>query len=182
MHKMMKHPFSYLSMFAACSIMALTTGCASGGFKLTREYAGWVNSQNIILRIVLYLFTGIVYAITLLIDLVIFNTVDFWEGHISAGTYNFNKDDKTYQVKHEYLPETKLKQSTIHILDLKHKLLQEVVLRETQSHEIEMFVDGKLRARVHGISELPVASVFDSKGKLIEEKVVPVNTTYAMNL
>lgn len=53
----------------------LATGCASGGFKLTRQYAQFVNRQQLILRIVLYILTSIVFAATLLIDAVIFNTM-----------------------------------------------------------------------------------------------------------
>src|SRR5688572_8030721 len=100
---MQKLSFFFLSSIA-CFTMALTSGCASGGFKLTRQYARWVNSQNIILRIVLYILTFIVFAVTLLIDAVVFNTIDFWEGKVSEGTYDFKDGDKVYQVRHEFLP------------------------------------------------------------------------------
>jgi hypothetical protein len=160
--------------------MALTTGCASGGFKLTRQYAGWVNSQNIILRIVLYILTSVVFAVTLLIDAVVFNTMDFWEGRVSQGTYEFKDATKTYQVRHEFQPGTQLKRSTIQIKDLNQARLQEIVLSETASGEIEMFIDGKLRTRVHSISEAPVASIFDGSGKLVDEHVVLIAPTMAM--
>ncbi len=70
----------YIGSFLACTIMAITAGCASGGFKLTRKYASWLNSNNIIIRIILYILTSVVFAVTILIDMVIFNTIDFWEG------------------------------------------------------------------------------------------------------
>ena len=106
----------YLSSLSASAIMALTTGCASGGFKLTRQYAGFVNRQPTILRIIIYLLTGIVFAVTMLIDMVIFNTIDFWEGRVSAGSYEFKKGDKTFHVRHEFMPGTILKRSTIRVI------------------------------------------------------------------
>ena len=51
------------------------------------------------------------FAITLLVDMVIFNTMDFWEGRVSAGEYNYQSGDKTFYVRHEILPGTKLKRS-----------------------------------------------------------------------
>ncbi len=162
----------YFGAFVACFILAFTTGCASGGFKLTREYARWVNSQNIILRIVLYIFTSVVFAVTLLIDFVIFNTIDFWEGKISAGSYEFEKDGRTYQVQHEVNPDSQLKRSTIEIRDEGAALVQKVVLRETPSGEIELFVDGKLRTRVRGISEIPIATVYDVEGNFVSENLI----------
>src|SRR5688572_22802984 len=105
-------------------------GCASGGFKLTRQYAGFVNRQNLILRIIIYIFTGIVFAVTLLIDFVIFNTIDFWEGRVSQGDFEFSKDGKVYLVHHR-LDDAGLRSSRIKILDSDKKQLQEVFLQET---------------------------------------------------
>lgn len=169
----------YLSAFAACSVLALTTGCASGGFKLTRQYAGWVNQQHIVLRIVLYILTLVVFAVTMLIDLVAFNTMDFWDGKVSAGDYQFSEGGKTFFAHHEYQPGTKLKRSTIKVMDSENKLLQEVVLNETKGGEVELFVDGKLRSRGHGVSEIPTVSIFDIRGKLIEKKIIFSSTAVA---
>jgi len=153
--------------------MTFASGCASGGFKLTRQYAGFVNRQMIIIRIILYILTSVVFAATMLIDMVIFNTLDFWQGRVSQGTYDFTKGDKTYHARHEILPDSKLKRSTIHVHDRDQKLLQVVVLRETVSGEIEMWVDGQMRTRVRDISSLPVASIFDAKGLLVGERTIP---------
>lgn len=161
--------------------MALTTGCASGGFKLTRQYARFVNRQMIIIRIVLYLLTAIVFAATLLIDMVIFNTLDFWQGKVSEGTYDFKSGDKTYHVRHEILPETLLKRSTIQVLGQNQQLLQQTVLQETAVGEIEMLVDGELRTRVRDISGVPVASIFDAKGRFVEDQFV-LFSDYAQSL
>jgi len=102
----------------------------------------------------------VVFAATVLIDMVIFNTMDFWDGRVSAGDYQFEDGGKTYQARHEFWPDSKLKRSTIRVLDKDQKLLQTVVLTETAKGEIEVIVDGKLRGRVHGISEIPVASIY----------------------
>lgn len=175
MQKFAMKPVSYLSAFLACFIMCFTSACASGGFKWTRKYAGWVNSQNIVLRIVIYLLTGIVFAVTLMVDMVIFNTMDFWEGKVSAGSHTFKEGEKTFLVKHEFQGESKLRKSTIKVMDQKNTLLQEVVLNETATGEIEMHIDGKLRTRVNGIKELPVASVFDESGKLVKQTTLLLN-------
>lgn len=160
----------YLASFAASLVLALTSGCASGGFKLTRQYAGWVNSQTLILRIVLYLLTFVVFLVTLVIDAVVFNTMDFWEGKVSQGTYDFKDGDKTYQVHHEFQPGTHLRRSTIRIRDVRQTLLQEVVLSETATGEIELFVDGRKRASAQDLTTLPVVAVFDEKGNRVEKR------------
>ncbi len=160
--------FSSLSLWGAL-VLALTTGCASGGYKLTRQYARFVNHQNILLRIVLYLLTSVVFAVTLLIDMVVFNTMDFWNGRVSQGVYEFRDGDKTYVARHQIFPESGLRQSTIQVLNRERDTLQEVVLRETASEEIELFVDGKLQTRVRDLRSLPIASFFNNRGELVRE-------------
>jgi hypothetical protein len=169
----------YISGFTASFIMAATTGCASGGFKLTREYAGWVNSKSTILRVILYILTFVVFAITLLIDVVYYNTMDFWDGRVSAGTYNFEGEGKTFVVHHEFMSGTGLKRSTIEIKDRLQNKLQEVVLSETVNGEIEMYVDGKLRTRVRDIHSLPVASIYSENGELLQQTAIREDKSFA---
>lgn len=169
-----------MGALSACTVMAFTTGCASGGYKLTRDFSQWVNSKTLILRIILYIITIPVFGITLLIDAVIFNTMDFWEGRVSSGSYDFKDGNKTYQVRHEFLQDTKLKKSTVQIRDSKQTSLQVVVLKETASHEIEMYVDGKLRTKVNSLSKNPVAFIFNEKGKLIKQEAI-LSAPMAMN-
>ncbi|MBC7370746.1 MAG: DUF3332 family protein [Bdellovibrionaceae bacterium] len=164
--------FFYVSSLLACTVIAFTTGCASGGFKITRQYAGFVNKQFIILRIILYIFTTVVFAVTMIIDMVIFNTIDFWEGRVSEGHYEYNKEGRTFQVHHEVIPGSLLKRSTIKVLSDKKELLQTIVLLETNKGEIEMSVDGQLRTRVRDINSLPVASIYDQKGSLVEDQIL----------
>lgn len=170
-------PVGYLGALISCLIMALSTGCASGGFKLTRKYAQFVNKQNIIIRIVLYILTAVVFAVTMLVDMVVFNTIDFWEGRVSAGEYKFNEGDKSFHVRHEILPEDNLKRSTIEVFDKEQSLLQTVVLQETPTGEIELKVDGQLRTQVRDLSGLPMASMYDAQGEFLEEKLLLVEAS-----
>ncbi|HVK62105.1 MAG TPA: hypothetical protein VM432_11160 [Bdellovibrionales bacterium] len=162
----------YAFSFLACSIMAFTTGCVSGGFKLTRQYAGFVNRQHIVLRVVLYILTSVVFVATLLIDAIVYNTMDFWEGRVSQGTYEFSEDGKLYQARHEISPETSLKRSVIHVLGKDRAVLQTVVLQETPNHEIEVSIDGKVRTRVKNLESIPVATIFDDKGKIVKTELI----------
>lgn len=143
-----------------------TTGCTSGGYKLTRQYSSWVNSQQVIIRVVLFLLTMPVYIVTLLIDLVVFNTVDFWEGRVSQGTYNFEKDGQQYFVKHEYQGKTKLRKTTIRTMSLVKQKVKEIVLLETQAGEIELYMDGKLRQKAESLSEFPIITKYDQDGQM----------------
>lgn len=161
------------SMLAwSCLVVGFTTGCASGGFHLTREYARFINSKTLILRIILYIFTSVVFVVTLLIDMVIFNTIDFWEGRVSQGDYEFKKDGKTYHARHEILPGTGLKRSTIKITDSHQALIQEVILSETARGEIDLYVDGQLRTRIKDIHSAPVAFLYDAEGRSLGSHVL----------
>ncbi|MES2855133.1 MAG: hypothetical protein V4692_04685, partial [Bdellovibrionota bacterium] len=91
---------------------------------------------------------------------------------VSGGKYEFSKDGKTYQANHEFMPNSNLKRSTIEVYSSEKQLLQIVVLLETPAGEIEMSVDGVLRARVQDINSLPLVSAFDAKGQLVETKVL----------
>lgn len=172
----------YAGALMACGFMALSTGCASGGFQLTRKYAGFVNQQHIVIRIVLYLLTGIVFAVTLLVDMVIFNTMDFWEGRVSAGEYNFNQGERTFHVRHEIQPGSTLKKSTIQVFNKDQSLAQTVILQQTIAGEIELHVDGVLRSKVRDIQSLPVATIYDSKGTFVAENMVYEGSRYLVGL
>lgn len=173
MHISIRKPLGYVVSLIACTAMSFSLGgCASGGYKLTRQYAGWLNSQNIIIRIILYILTIPVFGVTLLIDSIVFNTMDFWNGRVSSGTFERKDGDKTYFAHHEIIPGENLRRSTLQVKDKNLKLLQEVKLQETGSGEIEMYVDGVLKTRVSSISLLPVAKIFDRKGQVAEEKLL----------
>lgn len=169
-------PFSFLISFFSVAIVAFSTGCMSGGFKLTRQYARWVNSQMIVLRIVLYIVTLPIYAVTMLVDAVIFNTMDFWNGTVAAGAYEFKKDDKTYFVNHEFQPGTLLKKSIIDVRDTNSKLVQTVVIKETAANEIELWVNGKLRSKVKDLESFPIATIFEADG-MIDRQEAPLMVT-----
>jgi hypothetical protein len=160
-----------LGTATSCLMMTFNTGCVSGGWELTRDYSTWVNSKKVGLRVVLYILTFVVFFVTILIDVVVNNTVDFWQGRVSESTHEFHKDNKIFYVQHEIMPETQLKRSTIQVKDENHKLLQTVVLLETPKKEIELIVDGTLRTKVENIDEaFPLFTSFDKNGKLLEQK------------
>lgn len=144
-----------------------TTGCASGGYKLTRQYAHFVNSKSLILRIILYIFTFVIFGVTLLIDSVYFNTMDFWNGTVSQGTHEFTQGDKKFVAQHEIDPNG-LKKSTIRVFSADGQQLQEVVIQQTSTDNIEVHVDQKLVAQVSNIQEFPIATVFDKKGQSVQ--------------
>jgi hypothetical protein len=159
--KIKKMLFSIVTLWSAL-IMSLTTGCASGGYKLTRSYAGFVNKQNIIIRIVLYILTAVVFAVTLLIDAVVFNTMDFWEGRVSQGTYKFESEDKVYVVAHSYQSGTELKKSHIEVYSAATKQkLQEITLQETKDLKIQVYVDGTLKEEVDHLQAVTKVSHLD---------------------
>lgn len=159
--------FGFVAAFLASVVFAFSSGCASGGYKLTREYSRWVNSQNIILRVVLYILTLVVYAVTLLVDAVVFNTIDFWEGRVSQGAFQHNENGRVYLVQHQVHPATGLRKSTILIKESgKGKVLQEVTLQETSEQRIQLFVDGQLRTEVRDLSTLPTITSLSATGNV----------------
>ncbi len=171
MQRLLSKLLYHLGTATACLMMVFQTGCVSGGWELTRDYSTWINSKKVGLRVVLYLLTSVVFLITILIDVVVNNTADFWQGRVSESTQIFHQDGKTFYVQHEIIPETQLKRSTIQIKDTNNKLLQTVVLAETQKHEIELIVDGVLRTKVENIDDaLPLLSSYDKNGQMLEQK------------
>lgn len=158
MTNFMFHSMKLLRLALILPIFVLTTlqtGCASGGFKLTRQYAGFVNRQDVIIRVVLYLLTGIVFFVTLLVDMVVFNTMDFWEGRVSANTYNFQDGDVKYVVTHSYKGPNKLRHSRIEIQRPGEAKPQVLELAEASSNQIRVLLNGELKATVDNIRELP---------------------------
>lgn len=145
-------------------LVSVSTGCASGGWKLTREYARFVNRQHIIIRCVLYILTAVVFVATMLIDAVIFNTMDFWDGRVSQGTYEFNEQGRRYLARHTLSPETGLRESRIEVFE-GDKRLQDTILREVAGGQIEIYVDGVLKGRVDDIRSAPMLSFFNEKGE-----------------
>lgn len=158
----------YLGSGIACLFLVISTGCVSGGFKLTRQYASWVNSNHIVIRIILYILTSIVFFVTLVVDAVVFNTMDFWEGKVSQGTYEFTEGEKTFVVQHQILPDTHLRQSKIKVLDKLGSLEQTLVISESNTGRIELHVDGKLRTQVTDISTFPMLTLFNADGEVTE--------------
>lgn len=159
------------SAFLSAGLAMVTTGCASGGYSLSRGLAGWINKQNIFLRIILYLFIGGAFFFTILLDMLIFNTVDFWTGRVSAGTYEFKDAKRVYVVNHSF--EGDLHRTQILVNDLDGKKIGEVLLKETASHEVEYFENGNLKAKFDGIESVPRVTRFDDKGQILKQEALP---------
>lgn len=152
-----------LLLAALIGLMGLAhTGCASGGYKLTRKYSQFVNKQNIILRIILYIVTVPVYGITLLVDAVVFNTMDFWGGRVSSNIYHFEDGGKLYAVKHSFEGDDKLRKTEIKVLDKtnKQKVESIVVLEEQAGGKIRVTENGKLKVIVDEIDNLPKITLY----------------------
>lgn len=147
------------------------TGCASGGYKLTRKYAQFVNSKNIIIRVVLYILTSFVFAITLLIDAVVFNTMDFWEGRVSANTYNFKKDGKEFLVTHSYKGKNKLRNTRIEIQSEESDKSKIIEITELEENRIQITEDGEVKGEVKDINSLPMITKYE-KGNVISTKPI----------
>ncbi len=176
MNSLIKSVFLMVSL----AIGVTTSGCASGGYKLTRQYARFVNSQNIILRIIIYIFTAIVFVATIIIDSVIFNTMDFWNGTVSQGTFEFSEGDKKFVATHS-IDSDNMKRSVITASTSTGQHLQEVVLQETGNSEIQVWVDGKMTARIANIHQFPIAKHFNSNGQLAREESVLLGGMTALN-
>ncbi len=154
---------SRLLKFIFCVVLlggtGLQLGCASGGYKMTRKFSGFVNKQNIIIRIILYIVAVPIYGITLALDAVIFNTMDFWEGRVSANTYNFEKDGQKYIVKHFYKGEEKLRNTQITFQSEAGEKQKELLISEAPDGRIKVYVDGKFEMIIKDINDLPLLKV-----------------------
>lgn len=141
-------------------LTAFTTGCASGGFRLTRRYSSFVNRQNVVLRVILYVLTLPIFWVTLLIDEVINNTVDFWEGRVAQGTFRYNEGGRSFVARHTVGADG-LKTSHIEVFSSDQVKLQDVRLAQTSPTSIEVYVDGVLKHRVSDIHALPQLTTFN---------------------
>lgn len=142
------------------------SSCASGGYKLTRQYSRWVNSQNIILRVILYILTLPIYTITLLVDTVLFNTLDFWNGRVAQGTYEFNSEGKTYTVDHKLIGNEQLKYTQIKISQ-GLQTIETLELLETPTGEIEYKKNGILQAKATDLNSLPQVHIMTADGSSV---------------
>lgn len=143
-------------------VTAFTTACASGGFRLTRRYAGFVNRQNVVLRVILYVLTLPIFWVTLLIDEVINNTVDFWEGRVAQGTFRFSEGGRIFVARHD-IDEAGLKSSHIEVFGADNIKIQDVRLAQVSNSQIEVYVDGVLKHRVSDIHALPQLTTFNGR-------------------
>lgn len=160
-----------VSAFLSAGLMVATSGCASGGYSISRSFAGWINKNNILLRIVLYIFLGGAFLFTLVADLLVMNTIDFWTGKVSQGTYEFKDAEKTFVVKHSLQGD--LHQTHIEIKNSQGKKLQDILMKETARLEVEYYLDGVLKAKFDNIESVPRVTQFDRKGRIFKQENLP---------
>ena len=151
--------YSFLKKFVLLPILVVGTsaislvGCASGGFKLTRQYARFINKQTLIVRVILYILLGVGFAVTLAVDGLIFNTIDFWEGRVSASDHVFENEDHIYHVQHRL--QDGLRETQIRVSDNDTDLvISRITLRETKNGVIQILEDGVVRAEVSEIQDV----------------------------
>ncbi|MGE4231838.1 MAG: DUF3332 family protein [Bacteriovoracia bacterium] len=118
-------------------------GCAAGNWNLIRKVANWNLKMSILPRVLVYIILVIipVYAVTALLDAVIFNTIEFWTGSavIRADHKVFEKDGDKVEIVNTVDPLKKSKITTTH----KDGSIQVVEMIETPRGTIEIFMDGK---------------------------------------
>jgi len=167
---MLRKPVTILLLPFFFMASVAITGCASGGFHWTRKWAGFVNSQHIIIRILLYIFLGIVFTVTLLLDLVIFNTMDFWEGKVSDGSHTFKDGTTLYAVQHWHSgAEGRLRNTRIEVTDASSgRVSRTILITEVSENRIQLFENGKLLAEADDILTLPMVTKFDAQGNRID--------------
>lgn len=151
------------TLLALAGTMTLQS-CLSGGWKVTRMVAKWNNSLTIIPRILIYVafFIIQVYTITALIDSIVFNTIDFWTGTVSAMNYKYQKDGNDVAVEHSRFP---LRRSVI--TTSKDGVVKSVVeIKELESGKIALVVNGVLRGEFNNIRDVePSLVLYKEDGK-----------------
>jgi hypothetical protein len=136
------------------ALVALTfssSACVSGGFRWTRSVARYVNSNSVLPRVLLWAAFVIlpVYLLAFLFDVILWNTLDFWSGSVSAQNTTFEQDGAKIEVAHSANP---LKKTVITVIakDGKRTVSE---LRETERHSIEVLVDGVKKGEVESVTD-----------------------------
>ena len=148
------------------AIVAVTSisGCVVGNFGLTRKVGQWNSSfspvPKTIICVALYL--G-VYEFTMLFDVFLNNTVEFWTDSpvVTAQNQVFHKNGYRIVINNRRDP---LRSSTYTVY--KSGRVQSVSeLRETKNGAIDVYVNGELKAQVkslhEGLAEISVMSPID---------------------
>lgn len=137
--------FRWLALYLALTAAAVGTpniGCVGGNFNAIRTIAKWNLSFSILPRIIVYILLIIipVYPIAGFLDIVIFNTIEFWTNSnpIHASNSVFEKDGIKVAITNTADPLRK----TVMLLTYPDGKIQEIRMEETELHAIRVFVDG----------------------------------------
>ncbi|MEW6055997.1 MAG: DUF3332 family protein [Bdellovibrionota bacterium] len=138
------------------------SGCAGGNFNLVRSVAKWNLRMSLLPRVIVYLAFIIipVYPIALLLDAILFNTIEFWTGKpvLTAKNQKFEKDGVTVEIAH-FLDPLRRTVITSTMKDGSRSLTE---LRETEGKSIEIYVDQIKRGEVQNIDQA-IATVLTFK-------------------
>ena len=139
---------------AAVAVVSLS-GCAAGDFGLTRSVARWNLSFSPVPRVLICigLYIVPVYELSMVFDLLINNTVQFWSDSavISAkSTQKFQKDGYLVTVTNMRGP---LKRSIFKVYDKHGSLRSTGELRETNDKTIDVYIDGVKKDTVQNVRD-----------------------------
>ncbi len=140
--------------------------CLSGGWKVTRIVAKWNNSMGVLPRILIYIafFILQVYTVTALIDSIVFNTIDFWNGTVTGMNKQYKKNGMDVAVSHSRTP---LRQSII-TTSKGDQVISVVQISELASGKIALTINGVLRGEVNSIHDIdPSLTLFKEDGKTL---------------
>lgn len=71
-----------------------------GGFRLTAKFNGFVRSiGNKWIRWILFLFTSWLFVITILADVIFFNSIEFWAGYNPIGMKDYDENGEHVKVE-----------------------------------------------------------------------------------
>ena len=90
--------------------------------------------------------------------------MDFWEGRVSANTYHFNEDGKSYAVTHSYVGPDKLRRTDIQVTDSPATgpvHLVKITLAEQPEGRIHVLENDQLKAIAEDIYSLPKLTLID---------------------
>ncbi len=137
------------SILILFSLQIGLAGCY-GGFRLTKKFDGFVSSiGNKWIRWIVFLVVSFLYALTILADVIIFNSIEFWAGYNPIGLNEYDENGehvKTVQKGNEKVVFTYRKfGEELRIQAYKNdKLLKDVFLKKDRPETMFAYEKGEL--------------------------------------
>jgi Domain of unknown function (DUF3332) len=156
-----------------CFSVTQLSGCAAGGFGLTKSLGKWNGRFSIVPRVLIYLglFIVQVYTLTLLFDFLLNNTIEFWSGTpLVAQNQTFEKDGQRVVVQNTRDP---LRKTVITVYDKAGAIQTVNELRETPTGTVEIYVNSEKKAELGSIGDALVElKTLDGQ----RQQYIPVNS------